>query len=104
MIFSVDSFGDGQQSLSKLTKLVMNTSMAHSHRNCQHQKSFSFLAMLNERATFTMLYTTNFKKFDWLRAEVFIPTCENYSYYGNQNHEIILSRELRKNDGNISRF
>ena len=25
-----------------------------------------------------------------------IPTCKNYSYYGNQNRQIISSHELRK--------
>ena len=50
--------------------------------------------------TLIMLLPDKFAHFDCPRAEVFlvnlkyVPSCENYSYYGNQNHETILLHEV----------
>ena len=53
----------------------------------------------NEGLTCIILLPEKFLQFDWLRAEVFQLNLKyllaKISYYGNQNHEIILLRELR---------
>ena len=56
-----------------------------------------------------ILLSEKFLSFDWLRAEVFQPSLK-YLHVKitvtmvTQNHQIISSLELRKNEGKISRF